>query len=47
VLVEPVVALGGAASLFDDNLELVDDEAQAAVLGLVEALVRWAERLRA
>jgi chromate reductase, NAD(P)H dehydrogenase (quinone) len=47
VLVEPVVALGGAVSLFDDNLELVDDEAQAAVLGLVEALVRWAERLRA
>jgi chromate reductase len=46
VLIEPVVALGGAAGLFDDNLELVDDEAQAAVRGLVEALQRWAQRLQ-
>jgi chromate reductase len=47
VLVEPVVALGGAADLFDEELELVDEQAQAAVRALVEALVRWAERVRA
>jgi chromate reductase len=47
VLVEPVVTLGGAAALFDVDLELVDDEARAAVRGLIEALVRWAGQVRA
>lgn len=46
VLVEPVVALGGTADLFDEELELVDENARETVRALVEALVAWAERVR-
>jgi chromate reductase len=46
VLQQPVVQLGGAASLFDDNLDLVDEPARALVRTQLIALTEWIIRLK-
>ncbi|HEY8200140.1 MAG TPA: NAD(P)H-dependent oxidoreductase [Actinomycetota bacterium] len=47
VLQQPIVQLGGAAGLFDDNLELVDEAARGLVRRQLVALVDWTARMKA
>ena len=45
VMPQPELLVGSAASLFDDDGELVDEEVRALIAGLVEALRAWTIRL--
>lgn len=47
VLQQPIVQLGGAPSLFDDNLALVDENARDLVRRQLVALTEWTARMKA
>jgi chromate reductase, NAD(P)H dehydrogenase (quinone) len=47
VLQQPMVQLGSAATLFDDNLDLVDEAARDLVRRQLTALVEWTARMTA
>lgn len=44
VLQEPEVQLGGAGKLFDEQLELVDEQSRELVVQQLDALAEWTQR---